>query len=182
MVTNFFPAPSINLKLGLRVGGRLLIATYLDQSNYLANQKHGAVNTYELTVFIRLFNGFSPVLKGDYFPRSLPLDSLNLTDEPCAKFSVQGNILSIGAGALQIYMFGVHCKRTCSNKQLFLIGQLQRLAPVVKVKQPLTLYRPSVQVHVWTDHGDTRETKLYTLDVLHTNRGLLLCIRITLRS
>jgi hypothetical protein len=55
LVTNFFPAPSINLKLGLRVGGRLLIATY--QSNYLPNQKHGAINKYDLTLFIRLFKG-----------------------------------------------------------------------------------------------------------------------------
>jgi hypothetical protein len=61
LVTNFFPAPSIHLKLGLWVGGRLLIATYVEQSNYLANQKHGAVNKYELTVFIRLFKGFSRV-------------------------------------------------------------------------------------------------------------------------
>jgi hypothetical protein len=82
------------------------------------------------------------VLKGDYIFRvipliGLPLDSLNLTDEPHEphlKFSVQGNILSIGADALSMYMFGVHCKSTCSNTQLFLIGQLRRLAQVVKVK------------------------------------------------
>jgi len=44
LVTNFFPTPPIKLKLGLQVGGRLLITTHLDQSNYLANQKLGAVN------------------------------------------------------------------------------------------------------------------------------------------
>jgi len=33
------------------------MATHLDQWNYLANQKQGAVNKYELTVFIRLFQG-----------------------------------------------------------------------------------------------------------------------------
>ncbi len=44
LVTNFFPTPPIKLKLGLQVGGRLLITTHLDQTNYLANQKRGAVN------------------------------------------------------------------------------------------------------------------------------------------
>jgi hypothetical protein len=33
----FFPTPPINLKLGLQIGGRLLIATYADQPNDLAN-------------------------------------------------------------------------------------------------------------------------------------------------
>jgi len=50
---NFFPTPPIKLKMGLQGGGRLSIATHLDQSNYLANQKHGIVNTYELTMLIK---------------------------------------------------------------------------------------------------------------------------------
>jgi hypothetical protein len=37
LVTNFFPPRPIKLKRGLQVGGRLLIATHLEQSNYLAN-------------------------------------------------------------------------------------------------------------------------------------------------
>jgi hypothetical protein len=36
---SFFPTPPIQLKLGLQIGGRLLVATYQDQSNYLANQQ-----------------------------------------------------------------------------------------------------------------------------------------------
>jgi hypothetical protein len=32
-------SPLVKLKLGVQVGGRLLIATHLDQSNYLPNQK-----------------------------------------------------------------------------------------------------------------------------------------------
>ncbi len=52
-----FPTPPISLKMGLQIGGRLLVATHLDQSNYLANQKQGAVNKYDLTVFIKLFQG-----------------------------------------------------------------------------------------------------------------------------
>jgi hypothetical protein len=39
LVIYFFPTPPIKLKLGLQVGGRPLIATHLDQSNYLANQQ-----------------------------------------------------------------------------------------------------------------------------------------------
>ncbi len=39
--------------LGLQIGGRLVIANHLDQSNYLANsQTGGAVNKYDLTAFI----------------------------------------------------------------------------------------------------------------------------------
>jgi len=38
---------------GLQIGGTLLIATLLDQSNYLANQKQGAFNKYDLIVFTR---------------------------------------------------------------------------------------------------------------------------------
>jgi len=39
LVTFFFPTPPIKLKLGLQIGGRLLIATHLDKSNYLTNQQ-----------------------------------------------------------------------------------------------------------------------------------------------
>jgi hypothetical protein len=35
-----FPTPPIKLKLGLQTGERLLTATHLDQSNYLANHQH----------------------------------------------------------------------------------------------------------------------------------------------
>jgi hypothetical protein len=48
LVTNYFSTPPIQLKL--QVGGRLLIATHLDQSNVL-------------TLFIRLFQGSSMALK-----------------------------------------------------------------------------------------------------------------------
>jgi hypothetical protein len=49
LITKFFRTPPIKLKLGLQVGSRLLRATHLDQSNYLTNQKQGAVN-YDWTV------------------------------------------------------------------------------------------------------------------------------------
>jgi hypothetical protein len=63
LVTNFFPTPPIKLKLWLEVGGRLVIATHLDQSNYLANQKQGALKKYDLIVFIRVLQGSSRALK-----------------------------------------------------------------------------------------------------------------------
>jgi hypothetical protein len=62
------PTP-IKLKLWVGRGGggggvelgevcqRLLIATHLEESNYLANQKQDAVNKYDLTVLIRAFQG-----------------------------------------------------------------------------------------------------------------------------
>ncbi len=40
LVIYFFPIAPIKLKLGLQIGGKLLIATHLDQSNYLTNQQH----------------------------------------------------------------------------------------------------------------------------------------------
>jgi hypothetical protein len=56
-----FTTLPIKLKLGLQIGGRLLITTHLDQSNYITNQKkQGAVKKYDLTLFIR-----------DYVPKSL---------------------------------------------------------------------------------------------------------------
>ncbi len=75
LVTNFFRAPHIKLKLGLEVVGRLQIATHSDQSNYLANQKQAAVNKYDVTVFIRVFQGSEncSFLQG---ASSLPLDLL----------------------------------------------------------------------------------------------------------
>jgi hypothetical protein len=43
------------------VGDDYLIATHPDQSNYLANQKQGAVNKYDLTVFFQEAVHFSGV-------------------------------------------------------------------------------------------------------------------------
>jgi hypothetical protein len=38
-VIYLFPTPPIKQKLGLQIDGRLKVATYLDQSNYLTNQE-----------------------------------------------------------------------------------------------------------------------------------------------
>jgi hypothetical protein len=48
-VPYFFPTPPIKLKLGLQIGGRLLVVTHW------INQKQGEINKYDLTViFIKL--------------------------------------------------------------------------------------------------------------------------------
>jgi len=78
------------------VGRRLLIATHLDQSNYLPNQKQGAVSKYDLTVFIRLFEVSE---RCKLFSR-FSLHSLDWTHEPHPRFPVQGRILSVGGDAL----------------------------------------------------------------------------------
>jgi hypothetical protein len=56
-----FPTPPIKLKLKL---GLQVIITHFNQSNYLANQKQGEVNKFDLTVFIRVFQASSEALKG----------------------------------------------------------------------------------------------------------------------
>jgi len=54
LVITFFPTPPLKLNQDSKQLelGRLLIATHLDQSNYLANQKKGIVNKYDLTVLL----------------------------------------------------------------------------------------------------------------------------------
>jgi hypothetical protein len=44
-----FSTAILKLKLGLQIGGRVLIAT--NKSNYLANQKHGAINKYDDCIY-----------------------------------------------------------------------------------------------------------------------------------
>ncbi len=55
-VIYFFPTSPIKLKLRLQIGGRLIIATHLDQSNYLANQR-------QVLGFVVHFNNFSNMCK-----------------------------------------------------------------------------------------------------------------------
>jgi hypothetical protein len=52
LVIYFFATPAIKLKLGLQIGGRLLITNHLNQSLWLANQKTG--NSSQI-IFITLF-------------------------------------------------------------------------------------------------------------------------------
>jgi hypothetical protein len=87
LVIYFIPTPPIKLKLELQTGGRLLIATHLDQSNYPANQEQEAVNKYDLTVFIRLFQGSSRPLKDVHFQghSNFPVGPLNMTAAPHPK-------------------------------------------------------------------------------------------------
>jgi hypothetical protein len=83
-----------------QVRGRLLIATHLDRSNYLANEKQGIVNKYDLTIFIRLFQGsesyeISRVSSGFTGLYWIPPDPLDLTNEPHPRFPVQGHIVLV---------------------------------------------------------------------------------------
>ncbi len=83
LVANFFPTPEIKLKLGLQVGGRLLLATHLDQSNSVTNQKQGAVNKSNLNLFIRRYRAPRGSQRYAFFqgPSSLPLVSQDFIQE-----------------------------------------------------------------------------------------------------
>ncbi len=114
LVTNYSPTPPIKLKLRLlasTVGARLLIATHLEQSNYLPNQKQGAVNEYNLTVFIVLFQGSENVCIFLRVPASFQW--IHWIHETHPRFFVQGHILSIGGDAL--YHFRL-LLRLCSSR------------------------------------------------------------------
>ncbi len=94
-VIYFFPTPPIKLKLGLQIDGKLM-AIHLDQSNYLANQKQGAINKYNLTIFIILLQGSSKALEAMYSSMVVAVDSLDMTAAPHPRFSMQGPIPSTG--------------------------------------------------------------------------------------
>jgi hypothetical protein len=61
--------------------------------------KQGAVNKYDLTVFIRLFQS-SEICAFFQGHNSLLLHSLDLTAVPHPRFPVQGHVLSIGGDVL----------------------------------------------------------------------------------
>jgi hypothetical protein len=96
----------MKLKPGLQIGGRLLTATHLDESNSLTNQKVGTVNKYDLTVFIRLFQGSLRALSEScaFFQShsNLPVDLLDLTAVTHPRIPVQDHILSAGGDALRV--------------------------------------------------------------------------------
>ncbi len=59
---------------------RLVTSTHFEQSNYLANQKEGGVNKYDLNVFIRLFQESYTTMKAVHVvrvPRSLSSSGFN---------------------------------------------------------------------------------------------------------
>ncbi len=62
-----WPCKNISYGRGLQVCERPLIATHLEQSNYLANQKQGEGNKYNLTVFTGLFQVSLRALKAVCF-------------------------------------------------------------------------------------------------------------------
>jgi hypothetical protein len=89
----------------MQVGGRLLIANHLDESNYLASQKQGQVHfdCVYWTVPKLSFKGSQQSSSG--FTGGIPL--MNLIQS----FPVQVHILNIGGDALLHYKFErkIHC-------------------------------------------------------------------------
>ncbi len=73
------------MEQGLHISGRLLIANHLDRSKYLASQEFGEVNKYDLTVFIRLFQGYErcALFLGH---STIPMHPLDLTTAPHPTF------------------------------------------------------------------------------------------------
>jgi len=103
LVIYLFATLPIKLKLGLQIGGRLLKAMHLEQSNYLANQNQGAVNQYDLTVFIILFQGSSRAMEDVDFSGSWQSSSGSIIGYDCctsSKISRQGHILGTSGDAL----------------------------------------------------------------------------------
>jgi hypothetical protein len=64
-----FANPTHKTKVGTANGWETTKTTHLEQSNYLANQKQGAVNKYDLTVFIRFFQGSTEALEDVHFSK-----------------------------------------------------------------------------------------------------------------
>ncbi len=61
LVIYCFATPPIKLKLGLQIGGGLLITNHLDQSLWCANQKHWAVvRSYLLHSFLQMHSAGEP--------------------------------------------------------------------------------------------------------------------------
>jgi hypothetical protein len=79
----------IKLKLGLQIGGRLLIATYLDQLNYLANQ-------HQVLGFALSFTSVSKLCK-NAGPKSFCWAKLACS----SNFNLQGHILSTSGVSLK---------------------------------------------------------------------------------
>jgi len=90
LIIYFFPTPPIKLKLGLQIGGRLLLATRLDQPDYLANQKYEAVNNV-IWLYLLGSSGAPPgpwklcILPGSQESSVHPLD---MTAAPHPRFPV----------------------------------------------------------------------------------------------
>jgi hypothetical protein len=87
LVIYFFPTTQLKLKLGLQIGGRLLIATHLYQSNYLANQQQVLGLDEHLTSFSKLCKNARPK------PACFDFSSSNI--------NLQGHIPSTGGVALK---------------------------------------------------------------------------------
>ncbi len=92
-VIYFFPTPQLILKPGLQLGGRLLIATHLYRSTYLANQQQVLGLDVHLTSFSKLCKNARPKPFCCAKPACFDFSSSN--------FNLQGHIPSTGKVALK---------------------------------------------------------------------------------
>ncbi len=93
LVIYFSPTPLIKLKLGLQTGGRLLIATPLDQSNYLANQQQVLVSAVPFPRISTLWKNAGSISFCCTQPACFDFSSF--------KFLLLGHILSTNGAALR---------------------------------------------------------------------------------
>ncbi len=111
----FIPTPPIKLKLGLQIGGSLLIANHLDQSLWLANQKQGAaVGSYLLhssLAGVRLCCAFyqpqQTVQK--CWAKTILLSQTGMFWLFFIQFYLQGHMLSTAGDALRHIWLKLYC-------------------------------------------------------------------------
>jgi hypothetical protein len=99
--------PNLNgQKLKLEIGGRLLIAFHLNQSNYLANHKQEkSINMIWLCLLLDCFQGCSKPLKALHLFRVIAIFQwIRWFDSfvPHPRIPVQGDILSADGDALSV--------------------------------------------------------------------------------
>jgi hypothetical protein len=127
LVTYFFPTPPIELKLGLQIGGKLLIG-YVD---YLANQKQGAVNKHDLSVFIRLFQGSSRPLKAVHFSRVTAVKQQSCSESTGFGCCTSLKISSAGphSQCWRRCSYGCHLTPKCQRKAKYIEKQTKLVHP-----------------------------------------------------
>ncbi len=88
-----FSNPTHKTKTGTEIGGRLLIATHLDQSNYLTNQHEMLCLAVPFTSLIKLCTNAGP--------KPFCWAKLTCSDFSSSEFNLQGHILSTAGVALR---------------------------------------------------------------------------------
>ncbi len=117
--------------MGLQIGGRLLIATHLDQSNYLANQQQVLCFAVPFTsLYILCTNAGSKPFCGENW---------HVLTFCSSDFSLQGRILITSGAALSAAKGGGGMKPHCRKRQLTTL-QGGKIQPHCKWVMKLFLY------------------------------------------